>query len=224
MLARAVLALCTVFASPSITAAAAALRVAVAEDGSSPAVCAALLRALKTAGMDATPLGNAALAKLSAESYDAVVLPNAPALPAGAAPAYFAFAKAGGHIVVLGGRPPRLNVTAEFASINLMDTYEPYRLRNAVSVQPLDAAAAIAGRAPPPPFTGTVNGLSAVGFARQGQSAFVPLLHAVDKHNRSAGWALSAMVTFRPNTYLVPCLSCLYTAAPVPCRPCCAVA
>ena len=41
---------------------------------------------------------------------------------------------------------------------------------------------------------GAVSGLSAVGFARGGQSAFVPLLHAVDRHNRSTGWALSAMV------------------------------
>ena len=60
-------------------------------------------------------------------------------------------------------------------------------------VESLPAAAAIAG-APPPAITGAVGGLSAVGFARHGQSAFVPLLHAVDKHNRSTGWALSAMV------------------------------
>ena len=94
---------------------------------------------------------------------------------------------------MLGGRPPRLNITASFASLNLMDTYEPYHLKNAMSVEPLPAATTICGAAPSS-TTGPVSGLSAIGFARQGQSAFVPLLHAVDKHNRSVGWALSTMI------------------------------
>ena len=169
------------------------IRVAVAGDACPAHVCEAMMGALTTAGMAPTRIGDDALAKLAREDYEVLVLPNAPALPAAAAPAYFAFAQGGGHIAVLGGRPPRLNITAGYASLNLMDTYAPYRLRNAVSVEPLPAAAAIAGAAPAP-IVGAVSGLSAVGFARGGQSAFVPLLHAVDRHNRSTGWALSAMV------------------------------
>ncbi len=172
---------------------AAQLRVAVSGDDCPKPVCAALLGALVNADLVPTQIDNVALAKLSKTDYDVLVLPNAPAFPAEAAPAYFSFAKAGGHIAVLGGRPPRLNITASFASLNLMDTYEPYRLKHAVLVEPLPAASAICGSAPSS-TAGAVSGLSAIGFARQGQSAFVPLLHAVDKHNRSVGWALSAMV------------------------------
>jgi hypothetical protein len=185
---------CDDASSPNGGGGGAPLRVAVASDGCAPTVCAALLPALQAAGMAPTKLDGAALAALTIGVFDVLVLPNAPVqLTAGAAPAYFAFAKAGGHIAVLGGRPPRLNVTAGLASLNLMDTYEPYHLRNSVSVQSLPAAAAIAGSAPPA-IAGAVSGLSAVAFAREGQSAFVPLLHAVDKHGRSTGWALSAMV------------------------------
>lgn len=174
-------------------AAAAQLRVAVSGDDCPKPVCAALLGAFVKAGLLPTQIDSVALAKLSKTDYDVLVLPNAPAFAAEAAPAYYNFAKAGGHIAVLGGRPPRLNITASFASLNLMDTYEPYHLKRAVSVEPLPAATAICGSAPSS-TAGAVSGLSAIGFARQGQSAFVPLLHAVDKHNRSVGWALSAMV------------------------------
>ena len=187
------LAVLALFWCPAETTAAAALRVAVAGDACPPSVCAALLPALTAAGMKPTSIDDAALAKLSKASFDVLLLPNAPTLPAAAAPAYFAFAKAGGHLVLLGGRPPRLNITANFASLNVLDTYEPYHMRGAVSVEPLPAAAAIGGTQPPM-IAGAVSGLSAIAFAREGQSAFVPLLHAVDKHQRSVGWALSAVV------------------------------
>lgn len=170
------------------------IRVAVASSGCPPSVCAALLPALEHGGMAPTTLDGAALAKLTKADYDVLVLTSAPLqLTAEVAPAYFSFAQAGGHLVVLGGRPARLNITASFAALNLMDTYEPYRLRSAVSVEPLPAATTVAG-SPPPTIAGAVSGLSAIGFPRQGQSLFVPLMHAVDRHNRSTGWAFSAMI------------------------------
>jgi len=73
----------------------------------------------------------------------------------------------------------------------VLDTYDPYVLRGALSVAPLPAASAIGGSSGS--FSGGVTGLSAIAFVNQAQASFVPLLHAVDAHNRSAGWALSAV-------------------------------
>ena len=87
-------------------------RVAVAVAGCPAAVLTELLRAFRGQGLTATQVTDEEFASLSNESYDVLVLPHAPSLPAAAAPAYFAFAKGGGHLVLLGGRPPRLNITA----------------------------------------------------------------------------------------------------------------
>eukprot|EP01052_Picozoa_sp_SAG31_P064036 SAG31_NODE_22917_length_515_cov_1.139423_1_plen_156_part_10 len=111
------LAVALCFFPPDSAAAAHQLRVAVSGDDCPKPVCAALLGAFVKAGLVPTQIDNAALAKLSKAEFDVLVLPNAPAFPAEAAPAYFRFAQAGGHLAVLGGRPPRLNITASFASL-----------------------------------------------------------------------------------------------------------
>jgi hypothetical protein len=178
---------------PAASAAAITKRVAVVVQSDCP-VCDALLQALRAAAFNATEVTFAELAEVTRASYDVLVLPHAPSLPAAAAPAYWQFAKAGGHLVLLGGRPPRLNISAEYASLNVLSPYEPYQIRGAVSVQPLIPAATTVLGSAPQPIAGNVSGLSAVGWVKSGQSEFVPLLSAVDKFNRSTGWAFSGVV------------------------------
>ena len=145
-------------------------------------------------------LAKANASAFSAANYSALVVTSSPDLPAGFVGTYVRFAERGGHLVLLGGKPPRLNLTAPLLGLNLMSTYQPYVLRGAVSVNATTAWAAVvrgthaagAGPAAVSGSAGPFGGLSAVGWSRPG-SLFVPLLDAVDAHGRSAGWAVGCV-------------------------------
>lgn len=83
------------------------LRIALATDGCPQGACEALRVALHREGADVEMLAEHPLKHaLEASSVDAVVFPDAPRLSPIIAPAYFAFAKRGGHLVLLGGMSP----------------------------------------------------------------------------------------------------------------------
>ena len=114
-----------------------------------------------------------------------------------AAPAYMRFAEAGRGLVLLGGKPPRLNASHAHLMINVMSTYEPYVLTNEsiARVRALTEGSGAVGGGPVEEIAAGPDcaALSAVGWHVPNIVQFVPLLESLDVHNRYTGWALSTM-------------------------------
>lgn len=124
-------------------------------------MCSSLRAAALSAGLTTVQLSAANLSNtLDPQRFSWLALADAPSLPASAAGAFVRFAEAGRGLIMLGGRPPRLNTSREQVAINLMSTYEPYYLDGASGVQQLNGSFLSAQR---------VTGLSAVGWYIPGE-------------------------------------------------------
>ncbi|OGV61657.1 MAG: hypothetical protein A3K19_15250 [Lentisphaerae bacterium RIFOXYB12_FULL_65_16] len=77
--------------------------------------------------------------------------------------------------------------------LNLFSDYEPYRLPQIASVV---TAPGLTISVPPVEIKGAFSGRSAVGFAFQNESAFIPLLTALDARGRDRGWAGGMLVNY----------------------------
>lgn len=73
------------------------------------------------------------------------------------------------------------------------DDYEFNRLDGAERVAAVSADHALA---PPFAYQGPVRGTAAIGYSLPGQSAYLPLLEATDRHGRRRGFAAGALVHF----------------------------
>lgn len=107
-------------------------------------------------------------------------------------------------MVLLGGKPPLLNVSTNMLPINAMSPYEPLRLSDAVSMRVVpDQDMLPASTAPSLMSRFAFDGVSAVGFVNpdNNSSFFVPVVAAVDAYNRSVGWVMSVVV-YAPDTHL----------------------
>ena len=74
---------------------------------------------------------------------------DATTLPASAAANYWRFARAGGDLVLVGGRPPRLNTTRSDIGLNLMSPYEPLVMHHDAAALRATPYAAALSAAPP---------------------------------------------------------------------------
>lgn len=94
----------------------------------------------------------------------------------------------------IGAATADLGVTlADFAAPNSVcfDDYEPYVLRDVTQ------ATGCPDLGPSPaPYSGPLEGLSAVGFTLWDRAALLPLLQARDASGRDRGWAASALVHY----------------------------
>lgn len=77
--------------------------------------------------------------------------------------------------------------------LNMFYDYEPYHLKNVVSVGTApgnNITPAIA------PLAGRFGGLAAIGFAFPNESKFIPLLSAFDQYGRDCGWAAGMLINY----------------------------
>ena len=151
----------------------------------------------------------------NASAFDALLLGAAHQLPHAAAYSYSAFARAGGDLLLLGGKPPRLNTSdPAHIGLNLGSFYEPYVVHGDAMALRVPAAVArllrrgggghsadgAAAAAPPPALS--LRGHSAMGWWFPAENDFLPLLEAVDGYNRTAGrYALSLVDNNRGGAY-----------------------
>ena len=128
-----------------------------------------------------------------------LVITNAPELPPCAVANYFAAARGGTHLVILGGRPPLLNLTVSEFDLNVLSPYEPYWMDRTRQVRSVSDNSTV--------YVGALQGLSALGFPRSNVSSFLPILEGLDSWNRSTGWALSAVAhtsgVYSPGVWLL---------------------
>ena len=180
----------------ALASAAASGRLPIAIVSERAEVIASVRAAAAIAHLPAVVVASADLATvLEPTRFSWLALADAPALPADAAPAYMRFAEAGRGLVLLGGKPPRLNASHAQLMINVMSTYEPYVLTNE-SITRVRALTEGSGKLGGGPVEEIVAGsyctaLSAVGWHVPNIVQFVPLLESLDVHSRYTGWALS---------------------------------
>ena len=117
-----VAAMCMTLAA--LVSAAASERLPIAIVSERAEVIASVRAAAAIAHLPAVVVASADLATvLEPSRFSWLALADAPALPADAAPAYMRFAEAGRGLVLLGGKPPRLNASHAQLMINVMSTY-----------------------------------------------------------------------------------------------------
>lgn len=111
---------------------------------------------------------------LTKAKFSGLLLVDAPNLPRAAAYSYFSFAKSGAHLILLGGKPPRLNTSRSEIGLNVMSPYEPYMLDNAGPSKLCIAGAEKCDAVALPNIS--AGSLSAIGWLFPSENRFLPLL------------------------------------------------
>jgi len=86
-----------------------------------------------------------------------------------------------------------VDLSARFELAGAFSDYEVYELHDVARVVPHSGQDLLAGDLP---FEGPFEGLSAIGLEMPNESAFVPLLAALDAQGRTQGWALGLLVHY----------------------------
>lgn len=103
---------------------------------------------------------------------------------------FFNFIKGGGDLILVGGHGFIQKRSMEFPAFS---DYDAYKMEDIKSIATYTDQVILDRK---PDITGTFQGISAVGITKRNQSKFVPILSALDKYDRSKGWACGLLINY----------------------------